>query len=132
MKPLLGLFSQYIYSILRVVVGFLFSLHGAQKLFAVLGREEAVDLFSRSGLAGIIEFFGGGLIMFGLFTPWVAFVASGEMAFAYFISHNPRGFWPIMNSGERAVLYCFVFLYFASRGSGPWSLDRVIWGGKGA
>ena len=114
--------------ITRIVVGFLFSLHGTQKLFAVLGPEEPVALFSIRGLAGLIEFFGGGLIMLGLYTPWVAFLASGEMVFAYFTSHYPRGFWPVMNGGELAVLYCFVFLYFATRGSGPWSLDRVIRG----
>ena len=69
--------------------------------------------------------------MLGLFTPWVAFLASGEMAVAYFIAHSPRGFWTVMNGGELAVFYCFVYLYFASRGSGPWSLDRLIWAGKG-
>ena len=131
MKPLLGRFSDHIHSISRVVVGFLFWQHGAQKLFAMFGQEQAVDLFSQPGLAGIIEFFGGALIMLGLLTPWAAFVASGEMAFAYFISHYPRGFSPIQNSGERAAMYCFVFLYFASRGAGPWSLDRLIWGRKG-
>ena len=131
MKPLLGFLSEYICFVLRVVVGFLFSLHGAQKLFAVFGAEQAVNLFSLLGLAGIIEVFGGSLIMLGLFTPWVAFIASGMMASAYFLVHYPRGVWPIMNGGEPAVLFCFVFLYFASRGSGPWSLDRVIWTGKG-
>jgi putative oxidoreductase len=125
-------FSEHIYSAARIVVGFLFWQHGAQKLFAMFGQEEAVELFSRAGLAGIIEFVGGGLIMLGLFTPWVAFIASGEMAFAYFLSHYPRGLSPIENSGERAVMYCFVFLYVASRGAGPWSLDRLVFGRKRA
>ena len=132
MRPLLGLFSEQIYSVSRVVVGFLFWQHGAQKLFAMFGQERAVDLFSLLGLAGFIEFLGGGLIMLGLLTSWAAFVASGEMAFAYFIAHNPQGFSPIQNTGERAAMYCLIFLYFAARGSGPWSLDRLIWRGKGA
>ena len=114
------------------MAGFLFLLHGVQKLFPVLGTDDTVDLLSRLGLAGLIELFGGGLITLGLFTPWVAFVASGEMASAYFMAHYPGGFWPISNGGEPAVLYCFVFLYFATRGSGAWSLDRVIWGRRRA
>jgi putative oxidoreductase len=121
----LGNLSELIYSSTRFVVGFTFALHGAQKLFGVLDQD-AVDLFSRMGVAGIVEFFGGALIALGLYTPWVAFIASGEMAFAYFTAHSPRGFWPVTNGGEAAVLYCFVFLYFASRGSGPVSLDRII------
>ena len=126
MQPL-GNLTELIYSITRLVVGFTCALHGAQKLFGVLDQD-AVDLFSRMGVAGIVEFFGGALISLGLYTPWVAFIASGEMAFVYFISHNPRGVWPVTNGGEAAVLYCFVFLYFASRGSGPLSLDRIIRG----
>ena len=126
MKPILDSFSDEVYSIARAVVGFLFLLHGVEKLFGVLSREEAVDVLSRLGLAGLIEFVGGALIMLGLLTPWAAFIASGEMAAAYFLSHYPRGFWPVVNGGERAVLYCFVFLYFASRGSGRWSLDHVV------
>ena len=128
----LGRVSEFIYSITRIVVGFVFSLHGAQKLFGVLGQEAVDTLVSLRGLAGIIELFGGALITLGLYTGWAAFIASGEMAFAYFISHNPRGFWPVMNGGERAVIYCFVFLYFAARGSGPLSLDRIILGRKNA
>ena len=124
MHPL-GNLTELIYSLTRIVVGFSFALHGAQKLFGVLGRD-AVELFSRAGVAGVVEFFGGALISLGLYTPWIAFVASGQMAFAYFIAHYPRGIWPVTNGGEPAVLYCFVFLYFASRGSGPLSLDRII------
>ena len=131
MRPL-GRVSEFIYSITRIVVGFVFSLHGAQKLFGVLGQEVVDTLVSLRGLAGIIELFGGALITLGLYTGWAAFIASGEMAFAYFISHNPRGFWPVMNGGERVVIYCFVFLYFAARGSGPLSLDRIILGRKNA
>ena len=128
MQVKLNFLSDHIYSTLRAVAGFSFLLHGAQKLFPILGTDGTVELSSRLGLAGLIELFGGGLIMVGLLTPWVAFIASGEMAAAYFIAHYPRGFWPIANGGEAAVLYCFVFLYFASHGSGHWSLDRIIWG----
>ena len=126
MQPL-GNLTELIYSMTRLVVGFTFALHGAQKLFGVLDSD-GVALFSRLGVAGIIEFFGGALISLGLYTPWVAFVASGQMAFAYFSAHYPRGPWPLTNGGEAAVLYCFVFLYFASRPSGPLSLDRIVRG----
>ena len=124
----LGFLSEYTYSAARGVAGFLFSLHGVQKLFGALGAEQAVDLFSLLGLAGVIELVGGGLIMLGFFTPWVAFLASGEMAFAYFMAHAPNGAWPIMTGGELPALYCFAFLHFASRGSGPISLDRLVRG----
>ena len=130
MKPL-GRLSGFVYSATRAVAGLLFSLHGTQKLFGVLGAEQASEFFSLLGLAGVIEFVGGVLIMIGLYTPWVAFFASGEMAVAYFIAHAPGEPWPIMNGGELAVLYCFVFLYFSSRGSGPLSLDRFV-RGRGA
>ena len=132
MTPLCRSYTSHIYSIARMVTGFLFWQHGAQKLFGAFGQEQTVDLFSRVGLAGIIEVVGGGLITLGLFTPWAAFIASGEMASAYFLAHYPRAFWPIMNAGEPAVLYCFVFLFFATRDSGVWSLDRLIWGNKAA
>ena len=132
MERLLGPFSPYLYAVMRIVVGLLFACHGAQKLFGMFGQDERVELVSQMGLAGIIEFFGGALIMLGLFTPWASFVASGEMAFAYFLNHFPDGYSPVENSGERAVFYCFVFLYFAARGSGPWSLDRLAWGRRQA
>ncbi len=118
--------SDLIYSAARAVAGFLFLAHGAQKLFGALGAEQSVAPLSMPGIAGLLELVGGTLIMVGLYTPLVAFVCSGEMAAAYFIAHAPRGFWPIVNQGELAVLYCFVFLYFASRGSGPLSLDRLL------
>jgi putative oxidoreductase len=84
-----------------------------------------VELFSLIGLAGVLELFGGALLLVGLFTRPVAFILSGEMAFAYFMAHAPRGFWPILNGGELAALYSFVFLYLAAAGGGPWSLDRL-------
>ena len=130
MERYLGKYSSQIYALLRIVSGFLFACHGAQKLFGVLGGTAVESLASLRGAAGIIEFFGGLLIMGGLFTSYTAFIASGEMAFAYFLSHAPRGLWPIMNRGELAVLFCFLFLYIASRGSGIWSLDGLL--GRGS
>jgi putative oxidoreductase len=111
-----------LYSLLRIVAGLLFAQHGAQKLFGVLGGK-AVPLASQSGLAGLIEFVGGLLIAIGLFTPIAAFIASGQMAAAYFIAHAHQGFWPILNRGELAALYCFVFLYIAFRGAGRYAVQ---------
>lgn len=130
MEKVLGKFSPQIYALLRIVAGLMFAQHGAQKLFAVLGREEPVQLASLMGLAGVIEFFGGLLIAVGLVAGTAAFIASGEMAVAYFRAHAPRAFFPIQNEGELAVLYCFVFLYIASRGSGIWSIDAMRGKGK--
>jgi len=106
------------------VAGLAFAQHGAQKLFGVLGGR-AMPLLSQMGVAGIIEFVGGSMIALGLFTGPVAFVASGEMAWAFFQNHFPRGFWPIQNGGEPAVLYCFIFLYLSAVGSGKLSIDAI-------
>jgi putative oxidoreductase len=113
-------------SVLRIVVGLTFSCHGFQKLFGVLGGHRVVNLFSLFGLAGVLECFGGILLILGFFTVPVAFILSGEMAVAYFKAHFPRGFLPIQNGGELAVVYCFVFLYLFFAGGGPISLDRLI------
>lgn len=114
-------------SILRIVSAFLFMAHGAQKLFGVPGPDKApVELFSLMGMAGGLEFFGGLLVLLGLFTRPAAFLLSGQMAVAYFMVHAPRGFWPILNQGELAALYSFIFLYLAAAGGGPWSLDRLL------
>ena len=107
-----------------MVAGFLFLLHGWQKLFGGWGRPP-MELMSQMGVAGLIELVGGFLIAIGLFTSPVAFIASGEMAVAYFQAHFPQGFWPIANGGELAALYCFLFLYFAAMGSGKWSVDSL-------
>jgi putative oxidoreductase len=119
--------GSYLLSALRIVAGFLFMAHGSQKLFGWPATEpqQGVDLLSVMGLAGILETFGGLLILLGLFTRPVAFVLAGEMAVAYFVAHAPRGFFPLLNKGEPAVLYCFVFLYLAAAGAGPWSLDAL-------
>ena len=121
---MLGRVSPYLYALLRIAAGLAFAQHGAQKLFGVIGGQAAA-LTSQLGLAGIIEFVGGLLIALGLFTSPVAFVASGEMAWAYFQRHAPRGSWPIQNGGELAVLYCFIFLYLAAVGSGKLSIDSI-------
>ena len=126
MKPLLSSFQEPVYAAMRVVVGFLFACNGAQKLFGAFGADSAVPLMSRIGAAGAIEFFGGVFVLLGLFGPWAAFIASGEMAFAYFLVHFPQGLWPIQNGGERAAFYCFVFLFIAARGSGIFSLDGLM------
>jgi putative oxidoreductase len=112
-------------NLLRVVAGFLFFQHGAQKLFGVLGGEAVTDFVSLRGLAGILEFFGGLMILFGAFTRYVAFVLSGLMAVAYWMSHGPNGFWPIQNRGELAALYCFLFLFFWAYGGGRFSVDGL-------
>ena len=112
-------------SVLRIVAAYMFTLSGTGKLFNFPYSDEhkPVVLMSQIGLAGILEFVGGALLLLGLFTRPVAFVLSGMMAVAYFQVHAPKGFWPTTNGGVPAVLYCFVFLYFAAAGAGPWSLD---------
>ena len=117
--------------LLRVVSGLLFLQAGGMKLFGWFGgmpgsNGAAPPLMSQVGIGGILEFFGGLLILLGLCTRPVAFVLSGEMAVAYWQFHAPNGFWPIQNHGEPAVLLCFIFLYFAARGGGDYSLDAWI------
>jgi len=124
MERVLGRFSPQLYALMRIVVGLLFACHGAQKLFGMFGVQH-MPLASQMGLAGVIEFFGGLLIAIGFLAGTAAFIASGEMAAAYFKMHFPRGGVPIQNGGELAVLYCFVFLFIASRGAGIWGVDRA-------
>ena len=125
--PIPERWAPYLRSVLRIVVAFLFIAHGTQKLFGVPSAEPRapVELMSLMGLAGVIETFGGLLLLLGLFTRPVAFVLAGEMAAAYFMSHAPRGFGPLLNRGEPATLFCFVWLYLAAAGPGPWSLDAL-------
>jgi putative oxidoreductase len=112
-------------SVLRIVAAFLFMSHGTQKLIGFPASEprDPAAVFSLMGVAGVLEVFGGLLLLLGILTRPVAFVLAGEMAVAYFRSHAPQGFWPLLNRGELAALYCFLFLYFAAVGGGPWSLD---------
>lgn len=123
--------SPRLLSVLRIVTALLFMPHGTQKLFGIPGAQMAVPtVFSLMGFAGILECAGGLLILLGVFTRPAAFVLSGHMAVAYFMAHAPRGFWPILNGGELAVLYCFVFLYLAFAGGGPWSLAGATTGAR--
>jgi putative oxidoreductase len=117
-------YAEPLYAVLRIVAGLLFAQHGVQKLFGMLGGQRTDDPLMIA--AGVIELGGGLLIALGLLTVPVAFLASGEMAVAYFKAHFPQGFWPIENGGELAALYCFLFLYIAARGPGVWSLDRAF------
>ena len=130
MGKFIGAYAPYAYAILRIVAGLLFVCHGLQKVFGMFGGLEgaAAPVSSLLGIAGIIELIVGPLITLGLFTGYAAFVASGEMAVAYFIGHFPQGFWPVQNGGEPAVLDCFIFLYMAAQGSGIWSLDALLEG----
>ena len=116
-----------ILSVLRIVAGFLFMAHGSAKILHIpeVPNFEHLPLFSLIGVAGLLELVGGALVMLGLFTRPAAFVLSGEMAFAYFIAHAPHAFLPLLNKGESAVLYCFLFLYLAFAGAGPWSVDAL-------
>ena len=125
MDSLLAAWSPRLLSVLRIVTAFLFTAHGTQKLLGFpVPPSFPVELWSLAGVAGMLELVGGTLLLIGLFTRPVAFVLSGLMAFAYFIAHAPQGFWPIVNRGELAALYSFVFLYFAASGGGPWSIDQ--------
>ena len=122
--------APYTRSLLRIVVGFTFSLHGMQKLLAffggVDGKGATVHFGSLIWFAGALELVGGLLIILGLFTTPVAFILCGEMAVAYFRAHFPHGFLPLVNHGELAVLYCFIFLYLCIAGAGPISLDALL------
>ena len=119
--------SPALLSVLRIVTAFLFMQHGGMKLLGFPGAgDHKVELMSLMGFAGCLELIGGGLVLIGLFTRPVAFILAGEMAFAYFMAHAPQGFWPVLNQGESAVLFCFVFLYLSAAGGGPWSLDRAM------
>lgn len=123
--------SARILSVLRLVTGFLFIAHGTMKLFnypPMPPGSPPIELMSQMGLAGILETFGGAAVLLGLLTRPVAFLLAGEMAVAYFQVHFSRGFLPAVNGGELAVLFCFIFLYLAFAGGGPWSLDALIAG----
>ncbi len=116
--------------LLRVVAGLLFFQHGGTKLlgwFGGLPDGSTPALLSLIGIAGLLEFVGGAAVLLGLLTRPVAFILSGQMAVAYFMAHQPKGTWPVENGGEPAVLFCFIFLFLAAYGGGPWSLDAKLW-----
>jgi len=122
--------TPYFRSLLRLIAAFLFMQYGTTKLFAfpgaVMPGGGTAPLMSLAGAAAVLEVVGGGLLLVGLFTRPVAFVLAGEMAVAYFMMHAPGGFWPVLNQGIPAVIFCFVWLYFSAAGAGPWSLDALL------
>jgi len=118
-------FSEQTYALLRIMTGFLFLWHGAQKLLAVPTPMPMTPPAFITYTAGPIELFGGVLVMVGLFTNWAAFLCSGLMAFAYWMAHGTKTFLPFENGGELAVIYCFVFLFIAAKGAGIWSVDSL-------
>jgi putative oxidoreductase len=119
--------TPYLLSVLRLVAAFIYIAHGTQKMFGVPGHPFHAPLIAATtmGAAGVLETIGGTLLFLGLFTRPVAFVLSGQMAVAYFTQHFPGGPWPILNGGELAVLFCFLWLFFCVAGPGPWSLDAL-------
>jgi putative oxidoreductase len=125
MERFLSGYAPQAYALLRIIVGLLFFCHGAQKVFGLFGGigGAPVPLASLFGVAGVLELILGTLVTVGWLAGYAAFLASGEMAAAYFIAHFPQGFWPIQNNGEAAVFYCFAFLYMATQGAGIWSID---------
>jgi putative oxidoreductase len=124
MEKALAPFAPCAYAIMRIIVGLLFASHGGQKVFGWFGGR-TFPLGSLLGVAGIIEIVVGLLITIGLFTSYAAFIGSSEMAVAYFMAHFPKSFWPLENEGEPAVLFCFIFLFMATQGSGIWSIDAA-------
>lgn len=127
MNRFLGPYQERIYALLRFVVGFLFSFHGAQKLLGLFVPPDApIPLTPMTALGGVIELGGGILIAVGLLASWAAFLASGEMAVGYFMVHQPHGTWPIQNQGDLPVTYAFLFLYIAAKGSGTWSIASLL------
>ncbi len=120
-------FAPTVLSILRIVAALLFFEHGLSRLFGFPSPLPTPAPFTLYWFAGAIEFAGGALMLLGLFTRPAAIIMSGEMAFAYFLSHAPHGFFPILNRGDGSILYCFIFLYIAFAGAGPWSLDALLW-----
>ena len=127
MERFLGRFEPYFYALLRIVSGLLFTMYGTQKLLGVPGNKPTVPLASLAGFAGLLELVLGLMILLGLLAGYAAFIASGEMAVAYFMGHfSTAAPLPILNQGTPAVLFCFIFLYIASRGSGIWSVDSLL------
>jgi len=124
-SPLEAVWSPRLLSILRIVSALIFMAHGTQKILG-FPAGASPEMFSLSWIAGMLELFGGALLVLGLFIRPVAFVLSGLMACAYWIAHAPKSFFPVLNGGDAAILYCFVFLYFVAAGGGVWSLDNLL------
>jgi len=120
--------APYILSIMRMVAAFMFMQNGTMKLFSfpmAMPAGNTAPMFSQTWIGGVLEVFGGALMLLGLFTRPVAFILAGEMAVAYFQFHHPQSFWTLINGGQPAVLYCFLWLYYSAAGPGPWSLDAM-------
>jgi putative oxidoreductase len=130
--PIPSSWAPLLLSLVRIVAAFGFLTHGTQKLFGVPALEprNGVELMSMMGLAGAIETVGGALLLIGLFTRPVAFLCAGQMAAAYFMVHAPQSFWPLLNGGELASVYCFLFLYLSAAGAGPLSVDAMMRGSR--
>ena len=126
LSPSPSSFSSYVLSLVRIIVGLLFLEHGTAKYLGFPSLPRSAEALSMSGVGGLLELIGGALMVLGLFTRPVAFLLCGEMAVAYFYAHFPRNFFPLINGGDAAVLYCFVFLYVMFAGAGPWSVDALI------
>jgi putative oxidoreductase len=124
-ESLEAVWAPRVLSILRIVTALLFFEHGASKLLGFPPSDHSPEVLSLSWIAGALELVGGAFLIVGLFTRPVAFILSGEMAFAYWMAHAPRSPFPLLNGGDAAILYCFVFLYLAFAGGGPWSLDAL-------
>jgi putative oxidoreductase len=128
---MLNKYEKQLYALFRIMLGFLFLWHGSQKLFDFPPMHAGMVVpFYIIAIGGTIEFFGGLLICLGLWTPWAAFIASGQMAFAYWSVHGTRAILPVVNMGELAVVYCFAFLFISAYGSGIWSIDAILKGKK--
>jgi putative oxidoreductase len=130
MATMTSRWAPWLQSVLRIVAAFLFIQFGTAKLYAFPGPlmpgGAAVPAWTLPWYAGLLETFGGGLVLLGLFTRPIAFVLAGEMAVAYFLAHSPKGFWTVLNEGTPAVLFCFIWLFFAAAGAGPLSLDAAM------
>ncbi len=125
MEEFCAKWQSHFLSVLRIMIGLLFLEHGTSKYLGFPHVEKVPDALSMPGISGVFELIGGALIVLGLFTRPVAFVLSGNMAVAYFLAHAPRAFFPVLNGGDAAILYCFVFLYLFFAGPGPWSIDAM-------
>jgi putative oxidoreductase len=126
MRQTLNSLRPHILSVLRVMSGALFLGHGTQKIIGFPATDRITEMFTLGWFAGVFELICGALLVVGFQTRWAAFVASGVMAFAYFLAHAPRNFYPVNNGGDAAILYCFLFFYLVFAGPGPWSVDALL------